>query len=495
MRRVCLPFICSKSARCHPHPDFYNHRYWNHHSRHCHGQRHATGHHSNHFSYTERNPKPHDLCYAVPTAVKHANPYAFFNADEHEHPFKHTHQHANLHTDIDADEHCHQYADTDLHAHQHVHGNTDQHSHSISNRVRWSMSDILPFLKSLITVSGLSGDETPAADLIKKKWTPLVDELSRDNLGSVLGLKRGTLKRNRSLTPSVLIATHMDAIGMMVSHIADGFLSITNVGGIDARVLPGTPVIVHASGTKEQLYGVIAMPHADLLPDGEGDGVIAMKHLLVDTGLTPGEVSKRVRIGDRVSFGTEPVEMSGGAVSGHTLDNRASVAALTVCLEELGSKSHVWDVWTVATSQEETSFGGAFSSGFKVRPTIAVAVDVTFASGAGASGFQTFPLGKGVTLGIGPSVHPFIYKRFKEVAERVEIPVSDDLMPEYSSTDADALQLIAEGIPTMVLSIPQRYMHTPVELVSMKDIHRAGRLLAEFIASLEADFMEKISWD
>lgn len=355
------------------------------------------------------------------------------------------------------------------------------------------MSDILPFLKSLISVSGISGDETSAADLIKQKWTPLVDEIAQSRLASVHGLKRGTLKK--SLRPSVMIATHMDAIGMMASRIVDGFIYITNVGGIDARVLPGTPVIVHASGTKEELYGVIAMPPSNLLPDGEGNDVVPMKYLLVDTGLAPGEVSKRVRIGDRVSFGTEPIELAGGCVSGHTLDNRASVAALTICLEELRSKSHAWDVWAAATSQEETNFGGAYTSAFQLRPTIAVAVDVTFGRGAGANGYQTFPIGKGVTLGIGPSVHPFLYNRFKEVAERIEIPVFDDLMPEYSSTDADALQLTAEGIPTMVVSIPQRYMHTPVELVAVKDIQRAGRLLAEFIASLEADFMEKVVWD
>lgn len=354
------------------------------------------------------------------------------------------------------------------------------------------MSDILPFLKSLISVSGVSGHEVPVANLIKQKWTPLVDELTQSKLGSLHGLKAGSLKK--SIRPSVMIATHMDAIGMMVYRIVDEFLYITNIGGIDARVLPGTPVIVHAS-TGEDLYGVVAMPPANLLPDGEGSGVIALKYLLIDTGLTPNEIAKKVQVGDRVSFGTEPVEMSGGCVSGHTLDNRASVAALTICLEELQSKSHVWDVWAVASVQEEVTLGGAQTSAFQLRPTIAIAVDMTFGKGTGSSGYQTFGIGKGVTLGISPSIHPFLYKRFKEVAERIEIPVHDDLMPEYSSTDADAMQLVAEGIPTMVLSIPQRYMHTPVELVAMKDIQRAGRLLAEFIASLEADFIERIEWD
>lgn len=362
------------------------------------------------------------------------------------------------------------------------------------------MSDILPFLKSIISVSGLSGFETPVANLIEQKWTPLVDDLTRSRLGSIHGLKKGRpdtgiRSADTSPRPSVLIATHMDAIGLMVSRIIEGFIYVTNIGGVDSRVLPGTPVLVHASGSGEDLYGVVVMPPANLLPEGEGSGAVALKYLMVDTGLTPSEVSKRVKIGDRVAFNTEPVEMSGGCVSGHTLDNRASVAALTICLEELQSKSHVWDVWALASVQEEVTFGGAYTSTFALRPTIAVALDMTFGKGTGSSGYQTFPIGKGITLGIGPSVHPLLHKRFKEVADRIEIPVANDLMPEYSSTDADAMQLTAEGIPTMVVSIPQRYMHTPVELVSVKDIQRAGRLLAEFIASLEADFIEKIVWE
>jgi len=362
------------------------------------------------------------------------------------------------------------------------------------------MSDILPFLKSIISVAGLSGYETPVADLIEKKWTPLVDEISRSKLGSIHGLKKGsptpgTTKPAKSPRPSVLIATHMDAIGLMVSRIVDGFLYVTNIGGVDSRVLPGAPVIVHASASGEELYGVIAMPPANLLPEGEGGGAIALKYLMVDTGLTPREVSKRIHIGDRVAFGTEPVEMSGGCVSGHTLDNRASVAALTICLEELQAKSHVWDVWALASVQEEVTYAGAFTSTYQIRPTIAIALDMTFGKGTGSNEYTAFPIGKGVTLGIGPSMHPFLHKRFKEVAERVEIPVNDEATPQDSSTDADAMQLTAEGIPTMVVSIPERYMHTPVELVTLKDIQRAGRLLAEFIASLEADFMNKIAWD
>ncbi len=321
-----------------------------------------------------------------------------------------------------------------------------------------------------------------------------MDEISRSRLGSIHGLKKGSVSGKAS-RPSVLIATHMDAIGLMVTRIVDGFIYVTNIGGVDARVLPGTPVLVHATKSAKELYGVVAMPPANLLPEGQSAGAIGLKYLMIDTGLTPREVSKRVHIGDRVSFNTEPVEMSGGCISGHTLDNRASVAALTICLEELQAKSHIWDVWALASIQEEVTFGGSYTSTYQLRPTIAIALDMTFGNGTGSNDHTAFPIGKGVTLGIGPSVHPFLHKRFKEVAERVEIPVKDEALPDHSSTDADAMQLTAEGIPTMVVSIPQRYMHTPVELVALKDIQRAGRLLAEFVASLEADFINKIAWD
>jgi len=359
------------------------------------------------------------------------------------------------------------------------------------------MSDILPFLKSMISVSGLSGHEAPVADLIEQKWTPLVDQITRSKLGSLHGLKKGTATTpgSKSPRPSVMIAAHMDAIGLMVSRIVDGFLYVTDIGHVDPRVLPGTPVTVHASGSREQLYGVVVMPPANLLPEGNAAGAIGLKYLFIDTGLTPPEVLRRIRVGDLVSFNTEPVEMSGGCISGHSLDNRASVAALTICLEELQAKSHVWDLWALASVQEEITYAGAFTSAFQLRPTIAVVVDVTFGKGTGANDHSAFPLGKGVTLGIGSSMHPILHKRFREVAERVEIPVVNEAMPAASSTDADAIQLTAEGIPTMVVSIPERYMHTPVEVVALKDIQRAGRLLAEVVASLEADFMTRIVWD
>jgi len=211
--------------------------------------------------------------------------------------------------------------------------------------------------------------------------------------------------------------------------------------------------------------------------------------------LTQREVEKKVRVGDLVSFANEPMELAGEVISGHTLDNRASVAALTVCLEELQGKSHLWDVWAVATVQEETNFLGGYTSAFQLRPDIAIAVDATFAKGPGANGWQAHPMGKGVGLCIGPNIHPFLHTKLKEVADKFEIPWFLDVTPSDSGTDAYPMQTTMEGIPTALLEYPLRYMHTTVESVSVKDLQRVGRLLAEFIASLEENFVETIVWE
>ena len=353
------------------------------------------------------------------------------------------------------------------------------------------MTDILPFLKSLLSVSGLSGYEAPVANLIQEKWTPLVDEINVSRVGSLHGLKRGTGKSPR---PSLMIATHMDAIGMRVSKIVDGFLHITHVGGIDVRVLPGAEVTVHASGSEEELPAIITLPPARFLPESAGDKIL-MEYLLVDTGLLPREVERRVHVGDLVSFANEPLELAGEVLSGHSVDNRASVAALTVCLQELQNKPHIWDIWAVATVQEETSLLGASTSAFELRPQMAIVVDGSFAKGPGASGWQTSAMGKGVGLCIGPNMHPFLHKTFKELAERLEIPWFLDVTVSHSGTDAFAIQVTADGIPTALVEFPIRYMHTPVESVALKDIQRTGRLLAEFIASIEENFFETIKWD
>jgi endoglucanase len=348
---------------------------------------------------------------------------------------------------------------------------------------------VVTLLKDLIRLPGLSGHEGPAQQRIRESWRPLVDELSLSRLGSLHGLKRGTGKTPR---PSVLIAAHMDAIGMMVSMLDHGFLRVAEIGGLEPRVLPGQPVVVHG---RRDLPGLIVQPPVDGLPEAVRNQPIPVKYLLVDVGLPPNQAERLVRPGDLVSFAQEPFEQGDDRLVGHSLDNRASVAALTACLLELQQRTHVWDLWAVATAQEEETLGGALTSAFALKPSVAVAVDVTWARAPGLPEHRTFPLGEGPTNAWGPNVHPGVHKALKEAAARVEVPLATEPLPAHSGTDAFALQIAGEGIPTGVIGIPLLNMHTPVETVSIADIRRTGRLLAEFVAGLAADFAQSLTLD
>jgi len=351
------------------------------------------------------------------------------------------------------------------------------------------MIELTPILKQLITLPGLSGHEAPIREAIAAAWKPLVDELSTSKLGSLHGLRRGAGPDPRK---RVLLSAHMDAIGLIATTVVDGMIHFTEVGGIDPRILPGQPVTVYG---RRELPGVVVQPPDRLLPEAQAGKPVAMEYLLVDTGLPAAETARLVRPGDLIAFAQPPIELAGEALAGHTLDNRASVAAVTLCLEELQRRVTAWDTWAVASVQEETVLGGAITSPFDIRPDLAIAIDVTHARGAGASDYRTLALDGGPGIGWGPNVHSPSYKALKALAERLEIPVQVEPMPRHSGTDALGMQLVAGGIPTLVVEIPLRYMHTPVETVALKDISRTGHLLAEFVASLEPDFMEKIHWD
>jgi tetrahedral aminopeptidase len=341
----------------------------------------------------------------------------------------------------------------------------------------------------MLMIPGISGHEGRVAAFIGNHWRPLVNELSLSRLGSVHGLLQGAAPRPR---PSLLLAAHMDTIGLIVTQVVDGFLRIDAIGGVDPRVLPGQAVLVHG---RQELSGVIAAPPARLLPEAAGDGVVPIEYLLVDVGLSSAKVGALVQIGDLVSFGTVATDMSAEFLSGHGLDNRVSVAALTLCLQELQERTPAWDVWAVASVLEEISYAGAATSAFQLQPDLAITIDTTFAKGPGADDWQTFGLGEGPTLGYGSNIHPLLYRRMVDLAESLEIPYATEYLPKSSGTDGMALQVTAGGIPNMVVSIPIRYMHTPVEMVALKDIRRAGRLLAEFITGLKVDFLQSLTWD
>lgn len=348
-------------------------------------------------------------------------------------------------------------------------------------------------LKDLISAPGVSAYEDPVREIIAKAWKPYADQFLTTNLGSLCAFQFGTGDAPR---PLVMIDAHMDAIGMMVTGVEDGFLRFTQIGGVDPRILPGQMVTVHGTlAGRHDLPGMVVMPAPFLLPPEAGSGPLDMKYLLVDLGLRPEEVARLVRVGDVISFAQQPMELDGETLAGHTLDNRASVAALTVCLETLSRQQHLWDVVAVAAAQEEVGGIGAATDPVKLKPTFAIVIDVTFASGPGSNGWRCSELGKGLPLTWGINDHPALYRALVNTAEEYDIPISREPAPSGSGTDAFDLQVVEGGIPVVEINIPLRYMHTPVEIVALKDIRRAGRLMAAFISDLPLDFMTTIQWE
>ena len=349
--------------------------------------------------------------------------------------------------------------------------------------------DIVPLVKRLSEANGVSGYEHEVRQIVEEEFGRLADEVRTDALGSVIALKRGDGPEPR---PSILIATHMDEIGLIVSELEEGFLHFQQVGGYDDRVLLGQEVLVHGRRT---LPGVIGARPPHVLSQEERGKPVPYDKLRIDVGLGPDELPRQVRVGDLVTMKRELIELQGGLLAGKAFDDRVSVAAAMVCLEELGRMRHRWDVYAVATVQEETGLKGAITSTFHLQPDLGMAMDVTFGKQPGTADEYTYEVGKGPTIGCGPNFHPKLQQALMAVAEKLEMSVHLDPLTRPAGTDAAAIQVSREGIPVELISIPVRNMHTPVETVSAKDVERAGRLLAAFIASLDEEFLDSLVWD
>lgn len=346
--------------------------------------------------------------------------------------------------------------------------------------------ELIPLLRKLTEAPGLSGFERAIRDEVTAAWSPFVDEVRTDTLGNLIALKRGTGPDRRR---KLMLASHMDEIGLMVTKIKGSFLSVTEVGGVDQRLLLGQPVTVHG---RRSLPGVIGSRPPHLLKAQERSKLVPWEDLVVDVGLSPDEVVELVRVGDLVSFRQELLELGpGGRVAAKAMDNRSSAAAIAVCLEALQSRIHQWDVVAVATVQEEETLGGAITSTYDLQPDVAVVVDVTFATGPGVGDDEGLAPDKGPAIGYGPTNHPGVHKGLVEAAKAIELPYQIEPMPRGGGTDAWMVEVSRSGVPTAVVGIPLRNMHMPVEVAVVKDIERAGRLLAEFAARLDDAFVDE----
>jgi endoglucanase len=349
--------------------------------------------------------------------------------------------------------------------------------------------DIKQHLKSLVEAHAPSGHEGPIRDIIRTAWKPLTDDMQQDKLGSLIGIKRGTT--GTKYARKIMLAAHMDEIGMMVRDIVDGFIYVHRISGVDNRVMVSQPVLVHG---KRPLPGIVASVPPHLLTPDARKKYPSFDDLVIDLGLSDAEVRQLVKLGDLITVDAPMLELSGKRVAGKAMDDRACVAVVTSCLDHLQGMSHQWDVYAAATVQEETGLYGAATAAYQIKPDIAIALDVCFAPQPGVDGDDTCEMGGGPGIGIGPNFHPKLLDKIKETAKTYEIKLQDDHIPGASGTDAWAIQVALEGIPTALLEIPCRNMHSPIETIDLRDIERGGRLLAHFIAGLDADFLSAIDW-
>jgi endoglucanase len=352
------------------------------------------------------------------------------------------------------------------------------------------MFELKDHLRALTETHAPSGFETLIHPVIREAWTPLVNSFQQDGLGSLIGLKKAT----RPLKPprKILLAAHMDEIGMLVTEVKDSFITVTDLSGVDNRLMLAQPVIVHG---RQLLPGIVASTPPHLSRANGRKNYPAWDELVIDVGLPAAEVAALVKVGDVVTPEAPLIDLMGKKVAGKAFDDRACLAAVTACLHHLQGLHHQWDVYAAATVQEEMGLYGAATTAHAIAPDIAIALDVTFAPQPGVDSDGTCEMGGGPGIGIGPNFHPKLVERIKDTARYHEIKLQDDLIPGNSGTDAWAIQVALEGIPTALLEVPIRNMHSPVETCDLRDIERAGRLMAHFIAGLDADFLAAIQWE
>jgi endoglucanase len=348
---------------------------------------------------------------------------------------------------------------------------------------------VAEFLKEITEATGVSGAECQVAEIIAKSLGKWADEVRSDTLGNVIAFKRGEGLPSGE-HPRIMLAGHMDEIGLMVSAIDQGFLRFVTVGGFDVRTLPGQEVLVHG---RHLLPGIIGCRPPHVLAPQENEKPVPLEELFIDVGLEAVALAGLVEVGDMVTIQREQVKLAGGHLAGKAMDDRAAVAAIAACLELLAKRRHGWDVYAVATAQEEVGLRGAATSAFGVAPQLAIAIDVTFGNQFGVPETDTLAMGGGPPIGLGANFHPRVYERLVETAKACEIPYQIDPIPGRSGTDAWAIQVSREGVPTALLSIPVRYMHTAVETVNVQDIERAARLLAEFITGLDEALAQELA--
>jgi len=368
----------------------------------------------------------------------------------------------------------------------------------------------LAFLKALTEAPSPSGYEVPAADILRKRLVGVADSIETNVMGSVHATLWGTASEKRSgaksgvrPAPSVMIAGHLDEIGMMVKYITDdGFITFDSIGGIDAAILPGMRVNVHATGegadektrTPEVLRGVMGRKPIHLIEPDERKSVTPSDKLFIDVGLDGKEAKKRIRVGDCITYGVGFEEFGDGFAIARAFDDKLGVWIAARVLEDVRKAGRArGDVIAAGTVQEEIGLRGGITSSYGVNPVIGIGVEVGHATDypdIDKRKYGEAVCGKGPLIARGPNINPVLFDRLVDAAEKTKTPYQIGPEARATGTDANAIQLSRGGKVAGLISIPLRYMHTPTEVLKLKDLDAAVKILTRFIMDLdeEVDF-------
>jgi len=345
--------------------------------------------------------------------------------------------------------------------------------------------DTKDFLSELVSTPGISGYEESIALKVSQVFEQYCDEVRTDAFYNVYGKMTDIVGQNM---PKVMLAAHIDEIGLMVKEVCeDGFLRFVSVGGVDQRILPGLEVIVHG---KEKYLGIIGAKPPHLQVGDEAKKALEMKDMAIDVGLSSEQIKNSIKIGDPITFKSPLITLNGSMVCGKALDDRAGAAILLETMKRLKELRFEAEVYFVATVQEELGIRGAVISAFRVMPDIGIAIDVTHGDMPDAPKEETFALDKGPVIAIGPNMHQGLTKKLMDVAKEHGIDYLVEVEAGPTGTDARAIQISRSGVPTVLVQIPLKYMHTTVETINFETVKKAGMLLARFISSMKEGWRE-----
>lgn len=337
--------------------------------------------------------------------------------------------------------------------------------------------DLRETMKTLCSECGPTGFESRVTAKAKELIAPLCDETWIDRSGNCIGVKRCGLENARK----VLLVAHLDEIGLMSTGVEEGMLRFTTIGGVDPRMLPDRELTIL---TDPPIFGVVAALPPHVLSEEDKRNALKVSDLRIDIGYPQEEAEKLVPPGTPISFRKDNYSLGENLYCGTSLDDRSCFAACMLAMEMLQDRKLDCDVYIMGSTIEETNSMGAITGGYAIDPDYCIVIDVAHADTPdGGPVNMPCKLGKGPLIATGPNIQTHISDHVIKLAKEKRIPYQFEPRGGNTHTDAWPMQIAREGFNMTLISLPMRYMHTPIEVIDIRDVKWIAELLAECIAN------------